>query len=442
MNKPQSKNKSASKTDTTSVPKSKGIQVIYHGTADRTLNTCEQIEAAVNQYLQEEKDHKFNTLGHCDSSQEDCPCGRPAGVKKLTDLVVLIDSSGSMGSAGKAVADAASGALAAAEKECPSDLRVVWLTVDGSKTGANPPGNLGDITAQLAGTSFTQTHQQYLNSIGSSGPFQQDAPQPAGDSTYPGEEGADAIADLCNFFDWRSNACKAIFYISDTSLDGLDNDAVDVAASVNASTAATAHGVVIFAHKIDPGRPTGTAVNSTYTNMCSATGGSAYIGPVNTNQYKILLKDAICNACGSECKEVPLPKVQPCVSIAWGDSDCDCIETDDVEIAMVSICNCYSNISFSNVHISYLYVSMTDGSPVPNLPDGTPSVQIIPAGPICFGNLGPCKEGATNCVSREIVIRTRGAKSGDYKIHIGGICYDIVFHGNFSECFVLTLCKD
>lgn len=420
-----------------------GIEAI-HTEAERRIVSCEVIEAAVNNYLHEEKDKKRNTLSHCDDEDGDCSCGRPsgAGAKKLVDLVILIDSSGSMASAAKAVAAAAKDALEEADKECPSDLRVTWLAVDGSKTGANPAGDLGDITIHLAGTSFTQTHQQYLNSIGSSGPFQQDAPQPAGDTYYPGEEGADAIADLANFYDWRPRACKSIFYISDTSLDALDHSAVDDAAATNAATVANAHGVILFAHKIDPGGPSGPAVNASYTNMCAATGGSAYIGPVDTEKYKFLIKEAICKACGSECKTLELPKVAPCVSIAWGDSDCDCFETDDVETALVSICNCYTNISFQKVHISYFYVTMADGTPVPVLPDGTPSVQVIPIGPICFGDIGPCKEGETNCVSREVVIRTRGAKSGKYKLMVGGICYEVVLPQLHSECFELTLCQD
>jgi hypothetical protein len=439
--KPTSPKESTPQTEKAPSPQNKTIQSIHSETSRRPL-TCERIEGAVNDYLQQEKERKHNTLSHCDEKHGDCSCGGPTGGKKRVDLVILLDSSGSMSGAAKAVSDAAADALKAAKADCPSDLRVVWLVVDSPKTGANTAGHLGDITPTLVGTPFTQSHQQYLLSIGSTGPFKQDDPQPAGDSTYPGEEGADSIADLCNFFDWRPSACKAIFYISDTALDGLDHDAVDVAASTNAMTAAMSHGVVLFAHKIDPGWPTGPAVNLSYQNMCTPTEGSAYIGPVDTEQYKILLKDAICNACGRECKEVDLPKIEPCVSITWGESDCDCFETDDVETAIVSICNCYSNIAFSNVHISYFYITMSDGSPVPLLPDGTPSVMIIPVGPICFGDIGPCKEGATNCISREIVIRTRGAKSGKYNIHIGGICYDIVLQQMHNECFTLTLCDD
>jgi hypothetical protein len=402
--------------------------------------SCERIEAAVNEYLEQEKVHLHNRLDHCDEKHGKCSCDRPEGEAKQVDLVILIDSSSSMTGAAKAISDAAVDALKASAKECPSDLRAVWLVVDSTKSGADPAGYLGDITSTLAGTPFTQSHQQYLMGIGSTGPFKQDEAQPAGDWTYPGEEGADSIADLCNFFDWRPDACKAIFYISDTALDGYS--AYYDAAATNATAAAIAHGVVLFAHKITPGSDSSAGVEASYDHLTVPTGGTAYHGPVDTEQYKILLKDAICNACGAECQEVALPKIEPCVSISWGNSDCDCFETDDVETAVISICNCYSNIAFTNVHISYLSITMPDGSPVPVLPDGTPSVGLVPIGPVCFGDIGPCKEGATNCVSREIVIRTRGAKSGAYKINVIGICYEVILKQMLNDCFTLTLCQD
>lgn len=411
-----------------------------HDLARRRRPSCEDLERSVNGYLLDQRSKKHNSLSHCDDSHEDCPCSRhlPGGAAKAVDLVILLDSSGSMSGAALAVSSAAVDALAAAAKECPSDLRAVWLVVDSTKDGADPAGYLGDITPILAGTPFTQSHQQYLATF-SSGPFKQDEPQPPGDVTYPGEEGADAIADLCNFFDWRKDACKAIFYISDTMLDGYS--AFASAAAANALAAAQAHGVVLFAHHIGPATPV-TQEMQDYLDMCNPTGGSVYFGPVDVDQYKVLLRNAICNACGSECKAVELPEIAPCVSIVWGDSDCDCFETDDVETAIVTICNCYSNISFANVHVAYFLVTMWDGSPVPVLPDGTPSVSIHPVGPVCFGDLGPCKPGGENCVSREIVIRTRGAKSGKYKILVRGLCYQVVLDRLHEECFTLTLCAD
>lgn len=408
----------------------------------RRRATCEVLERSIDEYLRAEAARKRNTLKHCGEHEEDdCPCSRKgAGGTPVVDLIVLIDSSGSMSGAALAVSDAAVEALEIAKRECPSDLRATWLVVDGEKPGPNPPGVLGDITPILAGTPFKQSHQQYLLGIGATGPFKQDEPQPPGDPTYPGEEGADAIADLCNFFDWRKDACRAIFYISDTKLDGYS--AFDAAAAANAQAAASAHGVVLFAHHIGAPPPPMTSEMQNYLDMCNPTGGSVYFGPVDVNQYRELLKHAVCNACGSECKEAAVPNVAPCVSIAWGDSECDCFETDDVETAIISICNCFSNVSFADLHIAFLEVTMADGSAVPLLPDGTPSVAIHPPGPICFGDIGPCRPGAVNCVSREVVIRTRGAKSGKYKILVRGICYKLTFARQTEECFELTLCAD
>ncbi len=174
-----------------------GTFTIWRSAGGPPVNGLEQ---SVNEYLHDQWGKKHNSLRHCDDSHKDCSCGKTAGgaTTKAVDLVILLDSSGSMSGAAIAVSNAAADALEAAARECPSDLRTVWVVVDSTKSGADPAGYLGDITALLAGTPFTQSHQQYLAPL-SPGPFKQDEPQPPGDVTYPGEEGADAIADLCNF---------------------------------------------------------------------------------------------------------------------------------------------------------------------------------------------------------------------------------------------------
>ena len=438
---PKSK-KSTSETPTkTASPAEIETARDIHDLAERRRPSCERLQESVDKYLHHQWGQKHNSLRHWDESHRDCSCGNPTGGAAVTevDLVILLDSSGSMGPAAEAILEAAPEALAAAARECPSDLLTTWLVVDGAKDGADPAGDLGDIGAALAGSPFKQSHQQYLEGIGSTGPFKQDEPQPPGDSTYAGEEGADAIADLCNFFDWRPDACKAIFYISDTKLDGPSK--FDAASAANAAAAASAKGVVLFAHHIGSASPI-TAAMQSYLDMCEPTGGSVYFGGVDTRQYEILLRNAVCNACGPECKELDLPRLHPCVSISWGDSACDCFETDDVETAIVTISNCYSNISLSDMRVTYFNVALPDGSRVPLLPDGTLSVAIHPVGPVCFGDIGPCRPGEVNSVSREIVIRTRGARSGEYKLLVGGICYQVVLDRQNSECFALTLCKD
>jgi len=134
--------------------------------------------------------------------------------------------------------------------------------------------------------------------------------------------------------------------------------------------------------------------------------------------------------------------VEPCISVSWGDSKCDCMETDDTEILCITVCNCYSNITFSDFTIASVQVTTNTGGTVPTLPDGTPSVEVFPRGPICFGDIGPCKENGSNCVSRQIVLIARGAKGGPYQLQVGGICFDVVLHYDQKACFRLDLCPD
>jgi hypothetical protein len=143
-----------------------------------------------------------------------------------------------------------------------------------------------------------------------------------------------------------------------------------------------------------------------------------------------------------KCKAIDIPKVEPCISVSWGDSKCDCMETDDTEILCITVCNCYSNITFTDFTIASVQVTTSTGGTVPTLPDGTPSVEVFPRGPICFGDIGPCKEDGSNCVSRQIVLIARGAKGGPYQLQVGGICFDVVLHYDQKACFRLDLCPD
>ena len=147
--------------------------------------------------------------------------------------------------------------------------------------------------------------------------------------------------------------------------------------------------------------------------------------------------------CRCTCHAIELPDIKPCISIRWGDSKCDCIETDDVEVLCVTVCNCYSNVAFNNLTIGHILITDMAGNPVPQLPDGTPSVQVFPSGPICFGDIGPCKEnGGPNCVSRELVLYTRGAVGQDYLLSFEGVCFTVSLQSQSKQCFIVTLCRD
>jgi hypothetical protein len=147
--------------------------------------------------------------------------------------------------------------------------------------------------------------------------------------------------------------------------------------------------------------------------------------------------------CDCRCEPAAFPELRPCISVAWGDSPCDCLETDDVEVLCVTVCNCYSNVTFHDLSIGRVRVTDAAGQPAPLLPDGTPSVQVVPSGPICFGDVGPCREdGRPGCVSRELVLYTRGAVGKEYRLSFEGVCFTVRHAYQDEQCFALPLCQD
>lgn len=145
---------------------------------------------------------------------------------------------------------------------------------------------------------------------------------------------------------------------------------------------------------------------------------------------------------GRKCLTAEFPKLEPCIAVSWGDSRCDCLETDDTEVLCITVCNCYSNVTFQDFRIAVAYVTTDQGVEVPVLPDGSLSVEAFPRGPLCFGDIGPCKPGSVSCVSRQLVVIARGAKGGTYQLQLRGICFDVVHHYDQKACFRLDLCPD
>ncbi len=142
------------------------------------------------------------------------------------------------------------------------------------------------------------------------------------------------------------------------------------------------------------------------------------------------------------CLPSKMPNLKPVINISWGDSDCDCLETDDYEIMCISVCNPYSDVVFSNLVIGKIQVLDEFGNPVALLPDGTSSVELHPIGPYCFGDIAACTDNGMNCVAREFVLFNRGAKAGKYKIVIEGVCFEICKDYSHNTCFELVLCKN
>ncbi len=217
------------------------------------------------------------------------PCGGSA-TKPQVDLIILMDQSGSMGAFADSISAAASQGIAMAQAQCDTDLRVQFLGVDG---------------ANFAGSAFTTSHRAYLNTLAGTSLTLAGDIAPIGHAT---EQGANAIEDLSDKFDWRPDACKAIFYISDEELDGccpfriwgsvseLGNETNEVNSAIKA---AQDNSVAVFSHLIDYGNLSVEMFNL-YQKLSDQTGGThikSTPAAVTTKYYETLLPNIICNAC-------------------------------------------------------------------------------------------------------------------------------------------------
>lgn len=143
-----------------------------------------------------------------------------------------------------------------------------------------------------------------------------------------------------------------------------------------------------------------------------------------------------------ECVPATLPEIKPVITVKWGDSKCDGFETNDFEVLCVSVCNNYCNVTFNDFTITHIKITDMAGNPVACLPNGTPSVHVVPSGPICFGDIEPCGADKPSCVNREFVVNTCGAVDQCYLLSFEGVCFTVSYELQFKHCFVVKLCQD
>lgn len=236
----------------------------------------------------------------CDNCDEIItqPCGEQESMENLdikVDLVVVADYSGSMGQTIGLVSLALSEGVKSSLDSCNTDLRVQLLGLDGSGTGGG-----------FVNSVFNISQRDYLDSVTggaiSSGSIMLAADRPDGGLLQ--EQGANAVEDISNHFDWREGACRAIFYISDEELDSLRPMRGDIAhetSEVNAAIAAAiANDVSVFSHLIDS-QDLGSDIFDLYEKLSADTDGfHIKTAPAQVTQdlYTELLSRVICNSCG------------------------------------------------------------------------------------------------------------------------------------------------
>lgn len=205
----------------------------------------------------------------------------------LVDLVVAIDTSVSMRDEAVALDAAMATAISSARAQCPSDLRVVYLGIEGS----------------FSGTRFTETVRDYLTSH-----CQVDESQLRGRlrGTVQGggaqEDGARVVEDLSNHFDWRAGAERAVFFLGDESLDGGNLDRQQDEADIEAANVAIA---IAKAANVRVHTYLGTssvkasvkdAIAGEYARLSQETGGKAFTSQDALEGFQALLEKVICGS--------------------------------------------------------------------------------------------------------------------------------------------------
>jgi len=205
----------------------------------------------------------------------------------LVDLVVAIDSSVSMKDEAVALDAAVSAAIEAARAHCPSDLRVVYLGIEGT----------------FRDTRFNQSIRKYLTTTANAAEAELRGRQRgtvAGGGAQ--EDGARAIEDLSRHFDWRPGAGRALFFLGDESLDGGNQDgkqdqgdieAANLAIAVAKEAGVRVHTYLGTSSVKDKVR---REIEGEYARVARETGGQSFTSQDALRGFQALLQDVICGS--------------------------------------------------------------------------------------------------------------------------------------------------
>ena len=357
------------------------------------------------------------------------PTVRPCGIDNITkidpvDLVVVIDTSPSMKDEARQLSNAAASAINAASSSCPCDLRVIWFGIEGTWKETN----------------FNRTIQDYLLKECQVSPADIRA-RKRGELADAGaqEDAARTIEDISNHFDWRPGAARAIFYLGDEALDagGDRTEQKDIIAANKAIAKATQAGVKVHTYFGTTKSKYKDSLEKEYARVAKETGGQAFCDRDSIDGFTEVLKKVICNSRPVGIK-LEIQQPLPCFELR---SEHQPLAAQGSETIAIVASNCYSNVTFKNLTAVLSVVLKTDGTPIPNLADGTPAVVIKPSSEIAFGDLLPItsqNSESSGEVSKEIVIETNSPNSGDYTLKIE-YSYQAEFNFQSGDEFALEI---
>lgn len=209
------------------------------------------------------------------------------------DLVIVIDTSASMKDEAKGLSDAAEAAITIAKSSCPSDLRVTWLGIEGTWKGTNFDQTIRAYLTQNCKISESQLRGRKRGELKSSG-AQEDA--------------ARAIEDICNYFDWREVALRAIFYLGDEALEsgGGKTEPKDIEAANLAIQKANELGVAVHMYFGTSRSRYKETLATEYARVANETGGQAFTDKDAIEGFSSVLEKVICGS-----RTAKIPKMKP-----------------------------------------------------------------------------------------------------------------------------------
>lgn len=219
------------------------------------------------------------------------------------DLVVVIDTSGSMADESSDLSKDIDIAIQKALEKCPSKLRVTFLGIEGTWDD----------------TKFDQSASDYLKGLGvpesrlqARKPFKEaDGRDHAGNR----EDLCRAVIDLSKHFDWRDGARRAVFVLGDEGMEGGGGVLTNAAKIKNDEAIAVAQHekVKVYTYQgtpddsvtnIDrfPSVADRDRVTKEYVRLAEQTGGRSYIYTTGIANFSLVLQEILCDS-------LTLPKI-------------------------------------------------------------------------------------------------------------------------------------
>ncbi|MFU8907165.1 VWA domain-containing protein [Proteus sp. DFP240708] len=213
------------------------------------------------------------------------------------DLVVVIDTSGSMSDESSDLSKDIDIAIQKALENCPSKLRVTFLGIEGTWDD----------------TKFDQSASDYLKALGvpesrlqARKPFKEaDGRDHAGNK----EDLCRAVIDLSKHFDWRDGARRAVFVLGDEGMEGGGGILTNAAEIKNDEAIAVAQQEKVKVYTYQ-GTPDDSATNldrfpsvadrdrvtKEYIRLAEQTGGRSYIYTTGIANFSLVLQEILCDS--------------------------------------------------------------------------------------------------------------------------------------------------